>query len=337
MKLLISKQRKIWWAISGALAIASVIAMAISTAKYGYPVKPGLDFIGGTRLQMERDCSQADCRKPIDPAQVRAILDEAGLANSNVQVIGDRQEGTQGIVIRTASLDGETRTKLRDQLDDEIGPFDLKATQIDTVGPVLGKQILASGLLALLVSFAGIVAYLSIRFKLDYAILSIVALFHDVFITVGVFSVLGLVMGWEVDSLFIVSLLTITGFSVNDTVVIYDRIRETLQLNPGVHIDQIVDDAVNQTLSRSINTTLTTLLTLTSIFLFGGVTLKGFALALIVGFVLGAYSSIFVASSLLGWWRSRNDTHESLATREAMDRAGEFAPTEPSPGEDELV
>ncbi|NJM57531.1 MAG: protein translocase subunit SecF [Synechococcales cyanobacterium RU_4_20] len=313
MKLLISKQRKTWWAISGALALASLVAMVISFTQFGYPVKPGLDFVGGTRLQMERDCSKADCAQPIDPAQVRAILDEQGLGNSSVQVIGDNKPGTQGIVVRTITLDGETRTKLRDRLAKDIGPFDPETTQIDTVGPVLGKQILASGLLALLVSFGGIVAYLSVRFKLDYAILSIVALFHDVFITVGVFSVLGLVLGWEVDSLFIVALLTITGFSVNDTVVIYDRIRETLQLNPDAPMDQIVDDAVNQTLSRSINTTLTTLLTLTSIFLFGGVTLKAFALALIVGFVLGAYSSIFVASSLLGWWRERSSANVALA------------------------
>ncbi len=315
MKLLISKQRKLWWLISGILTLISIAAMAISFGKFGYPIRPGLDFIGGTRLQIERNCAEADCSQPIDPAQVRSILSEQNLGNSSVQVIG---ENKQGVVIRTVNLDGEKRTELRDRLAAKIGPFDANSAQIDTVGPVLGRQILASGLMALIVSFAGIVAYLSVRFKLDYALLAIVALFHDVFITVGFFSVLGLVMGLEVDSLFIVALLTITGFSVNDTVVIYDRVRETLQLNPENSIDQVIDDAVNQTLGRSINTTLTTLLSLVAIFLFGGITLKYFALALIIGFILGAYSSIFIASSLLGWWRGRQG-NASLLTAETAD------------------
>jgi len=122
------------------------------------------------------------------------------------------------------------------------------------------------------------------------------------------------VQGTEVDSLFIVALLTIVGFSVNDTVVIYDRIRENLKLHPDYSINQVVDDAVNQTLTRSLNTTLTVLLTLLAIFLFGGETLKNFALALIIGFTMGAYSSIFIASTLLAWWRNRTPGGPNLAT-----------------------
>jgi preprotein translocase subunit SecF len=131
-------------------------------------------------------------------------------------------------------------------------------------------------------------------------------LFHDVFITTGIFSFLGLVGGVEIDSLFVVAILTIIGFSVNDTVVIYDRIREVISLHPDQPIDQIVDDSINQTMSRSINTTLTVLLTLLSIYLFGGDTLKNFALCLIIGFTAGAYSSIFIASTLFGWWRKNH-------------------------------
>jgi preprotein translocase subunit SecF len=144
-----------------------------------------------------------------------------------------------------------------------------------------------------------------LRFQFDYAFFAFVALFHDILITVGIFSILGLVQGVEIDSLFVVAILTIIGFSVNDTVVIYDRVREVIKLNPSEPISQVVDDAVNQTMGRSINTTLTVLLTLFSIFLFGGETLKYFALALIVGFTAGAYSSIFIASTLLAWWRDR--------------------------------
>jgi len=266
------------------------------------PLRPSLDFIGGTRLQFELDCTKPENCKPIDLAVVREVLDTQGLAGSSIQVIGKEQ---RGLSLRTKTLDVEKRTKLQTALSDKIGAFAPKSTQIDTVGPTLGKQLFTSGLLAILLSFAGITVYLTFRFQLDYAFFAFVALFHDVFITVGIFSFLGLVLGVEVDSLFVVAILTIIGFSVNDTVVIYDRVREVIKLNPGMSIDQVVDDAVMQTLGRSINTTMTTLLTLFSIFLFGGETLKYFALALIVGFIAGAYSSIFIASTLLAWWRSR--------------------------------
>jgi preprotein translocase subunit SecF len=216
--------------------------------------------------------------------------------------LGEKQ---QALTIRTKNLNVEQRTKLQDTLSQKIGAFDPKTIQNDTVGPTLGRQLFSSGLLAIILSFAGILIYLSFRFQFDYAFFAFVALFHDVLITTGMFSILGLVAGIEIDSLFVVGILTIIGFSVNDTVVIYDRVREVIKLNPEQDIDQVVEDAVNQTLTRSINTTLTVLLTLFSIFLFGGETLKNFALCLIIGFTAGAYSSIFIASTLLAWWRER--------------------------------
>jgi preprotein translocase subunit SecF len=305
MKFSVIKQRSLWWSISAAIILAGIVSMAISWTRPDIraPLRPSLDFIGGTRLQFELDCTQPENCKPItnlDP--VREVLNSQGLGGSSVQVIGEEQ---RGILLRTKTLDVEQRTKLQAALSEKLGAFAPQSTQIDTVGPTLGRQLFTSGLIALLVSFAGITIYLTFRFQLDYAFFAFVALFHDVLITLGVFSFLGLVLGVEVDSLFVVALLTIIGFSVNDTVVIYDRVREVLKLNPGLPIDQIVDDAVVQTLGRSINTTLTTLLTLVSIFLFGGETLKYFALALIVGFIAGAYSSIFIASTLLAWWRAR--------------------------------
>ncbi len=307
MKFSVNKQRNLWWSLSLALILASLISMLISWQQINAPLRPSLDFIGGTRLQLERDCSIAgNCDRLIDLAAVRQIAADQGLGSSTIQLVDkDRNSSNQILSIRTKNLSSEERIKLQDALSQAIGTLDLEASQNDTVGPTIGRQLLSSGLLALIVSFAGIIIYLSFRFELDYAVFAIIALFHDVLITAGAFSVLGLVQGVEVDSLFIVSLLTITGFSVNDTVVIYDRIREVIKLNPHQPIKEIVDDAVNQTLTRSINTTLTVLLTLFSIFLFGGETLKNFALALIIGFTLGAYSSIFIASTLLSLWRER--------------------------------
>ncbi len=315
MKLQVIRQRAIWWTISSAIIIAGIIAMVISWKQIGAPLRPSLDFVGGTRLQIELDCTQPNnCDKPINLDAVRSVLDAQGLGSSSVQIVGSEQ---RAVSIRTATLDVDQRSKLQADLTAKVGKFNPKTTQIDTVGPTLGKQLFSSGLLALIVSFAGIALYLSFRFQLDYAVFAIVALFHDILITVGIFSIFGLVLNMEVDSLFIVALLTIVGFSVNDTVVIYDRVRETIALNPGRHIDDVVDDAVNQTLTRSINTTLTVLLTLVALFFFGGETLKNFALALIIGFTMGAYSSIFIASTLLALWRERTGKAVSGSTEQA--------------------
>ncbi len=303
MKFSVTKRRGLWWTISGTAIVASIVMMIISFAILNAPLRPGLDFIGGTRIQIAKDCSVAgNCNQPIDTAQVREVLDKQGYGNSSIQLLGDAQ---QILSVRTENIDGEQRTKLLDSLGKAIGKFDSQTIQIDSVGPTIGEELFVSGILALLVAFFGIIVYLSIRFQFDYAFFAIAALFHDVLITSGVFSFLGLVMGLEVDSLFLVSLLTIIGFSVNDTVVIYDRIRENLVNTPELSINEVIDNAVSQTLGRSINTTLTTLLPLLGIFFFGGQTLKFFALALIIGFILGAYSSIFIASTLLAWWRNK--------------------------------
>ncbi|BDA68684.1 protein-export membrane protein SecF [Calothrix sp. PCC 7716] len=323
MKIAVNKRRSLWWGISSALLIIGIISMVISTfnPQIKAPLRPGLDFIGGTRLQLERDCTQpGNCDKPIDINAVREIAQARGLGDASIQLITDEETKQEnGILIRSKDLSPEQRTQLENALAEKIGAFDPEKKSIDTVGPTLGRELFTSGLTALFLSLIGILVYLRIRFQWDYAVFAIVALFHDVLITIGVFSILGF-FGVEVDSLFVVALLTIVGFSVNDTVVIYDRIRETAQIEKGRSITEIVDDAVDQTLARSINTTFTTMLTLFAIFLFGGETLKIFSLSLIVGFTMGAYSSIFIASTLLAWWRQRSEkgtpppNTESVAT-----------------------
>lgn len=311
MRLNINKARGTWWTISCVIILSGIISMVISSLNPDIkaPLRPSLDFIGGTRLQLVRDCGKiGNCDQPIDINVVREVARSQGLGDSSIQLISENGQ-ENGITIRTKTLAAEQRINLQNALSEKIGTFDPQKNQDDSVGATLGKELFTSGVLALTVSFIGITIYMAVRFQWDYAVFAIVALFHDILITTGVFSILGLVFGVEVDSLFIVALLTITGFSVNDTVVIYDRIRETIKLHPEQPIADVVDDAVNQTLSRSINTTLTTLLTLTAIFFFGGETLHNFSLALIVGFIIGAYSSIFIASTLLIWWRERNENY----------------------------
>jgi preprotein translocase subunit SecF len=291
--------------LSTAVILTGIISMVLSwtNPEIGSPLRRGLDFTGGSKLQYELDCSIANNCKPIDIVVVREIVKNQGIVDPLIQLVG---KDSTGLSIRTKDLKVDSRTKLEAALTEKIGKFDPKKIQNDTVGPTLGQELFQSGLIAIGLSFGLILLYLSFRFKFDYAFFAFVALFHDVFITTGIFSILGLVGGVEIDSLFIVGLLTIIGFSVNDTVVIYDRIREVISLHPDQQINQIVDDAVNQTMSRSINTTLTVLLTLFAIFFFGGDTLKNFALCLIIGFTAGAYSSIFIASTLFAWWRENH-------------------------------
>jgi preprotein translocase subunit SecF len=298
MQLNVNRNRRLWLSLSSGFIVAGLIAMAISWATLGSPLRLGIDFTGGTLLQMRFPSAQV----VPDTAKVREALEKKNLAGSVIQ-----KSGKEEILIRTKPLEQKERLALQEELKKDLGSFSLE--RVETVGPTLGKELFTNGILALLLAFLGITIYISFRFQTDYAIFALVALVHDVLVTMGVFAILGLVFKTEVDSLFVVALLTIIGFSVNDTVVVYDRIRENLKfISRKKAFCEIVDESVNQTLARSINTSLTALLTLFALLIFGGQTVHDFALALIVGFVSGTYSSIFNASILLTWWRERKGT-----------------------------
>jgi preprotein translocase subunit SecF len=322
MKLDVIKYGRIFITTSTLSILVGIVAMLISWQTLGFPLRPAIDFTGGTRLSLELVCENApnntgNCGQSIDIALVRAAIAEKGYANVTMQLLG--QDG-RGLLLQTGDLEVNERSQLQDSLKNilsKFGKIDESKSQIQRVGPTVGNQLLTSGMLALLLSFVGIAAYLGFRYQIDYAFFAIVALLHDVLITGGIFAILGLTIGVEVDSLFIVAMLTIIGFSVNDTVIIYDRIRENIKvLGSDYNFNDLVNLSVNQTLARSINTTVTALLSLVAIFLFGGSTLKFFALALIIGFSSGAYSSIFNASILLAWWRDRsqNSLNKSLTS-----------------------
>ncbi len=311
MRLDVIKNARLYLTISTAVIVAGLIAMVISFQQLGSPLRLGIDFTGGSSVTLGLACNADGCGKPIDVAIVRQSVESKGFANSVIQLVEGKD--LKGVSVRTARLSTDDRAKLKATMTEALkqyGEVDPKKSQIDEVGPSIGQQALKNGLLAIALSFSGIGIYLAFRFQLDYATFAIIALFHDILVTVGVFALLGLTMGVEIDSLFIVSMLTICGFSVNDTVVIYDRIRENVKLDKSAtSFNNLVNASVNQTLGRSINTSLTSTLPLIAIFLFGGATLRFFSLALIIGFLSGAYSSIFNASILLAWWRSRSSTY----------------------------
>lgn len=317
MKLDVIKNARLYFSISSAVILAGLVAMVISFQQLGSPLRLGIDFTGGSSITLGLACDAGNCGKPIDVSVVRQAVESKGFTNSVIQLVEGKD--LKGISIRTARLSVDERAKLKETLTESLkqyGEVDPKKSQIDEVGPAIGQQALNNGLLALAVSFTGIGVYLAFRFQLDYATFAIIALFHDIFVTAGAFSILGLTMGVEIDSLFIVSMLTICGFSVNDTVVIYDRIRENVKIDTDTtSFNNLVNASVNQTLGRSINTSLTSTLPLVAIFLFGGATLRFFALALIIGFLSGAYSSIFNASILLAWWRSRSSSYNASSPK----------------------
>jgi preprotein translocase subunit SecF len=302
----IVKYRSIWFGISLLLTVPGLIGIIMCCIQFHAPLKPGIDFTGGSILQYQFD-------KPASLEAVHKVLDESGLTGSQVQqaMVSDRE----AVMMSTKAITEAEKSKLDAALTQQLGPF--KAVSVDTVTATVGPELLANGLIAMLVTFAGMVAYISYRFKFDYAICAIAALFHDVLVLSGIFAILGLTIGTEVDSLFISAVLTVIGFSVHDTIVVFDRIRENAKYVGSKGIDpvtnqefkknfgDVANDSVNQTLARSIYTSLTVIITLLALYLLGGVTTRDFVLAMLIGIISGTYSSIFNASCLLVWWREQ--------------------------------
>jgi preprotein translocase subunit SecF len=210
------------------------------------------------------------------------------------------------VSVRAKHIQGHADQEILKDLQAKYGP--ITVLQKNSIGPALANELLVNGFLALLMAYVLIVGYLTFRFQFDFAICAVVALVHDTIFLFGMFAMFGALFHTEVDSLFVTALLTAVGFSVHDTIVVFDRIRENnrVYFTKKVPFVDIVNASVNQTLARSINTSLTALLTLTALYLWGGETTRDFVLAIIIGIAAGTYSSIFNASVLLAMWRNRN-------------------------------
>jgi preprotein translocase subunit SecF len=300
------KYRWIWFGISLAILIPGLIGIIGCCMQFHAPLKPGIDFTGGSILQY-----QFEGKSP-DLDAVRNVLTESNFPGSQVQLA--TIAGGNVVVMRTRAIESETeKRKLDEDLTKKIGTF--KVLSVDKVSATVGPELLANGLVALAITFAMMILYISWTFKLDYAICAIIALLHDALALCGIFAIFGLLLGKEVDSLFISAILTVIGFSVHDTIVVFDRIRENAKYVGSKGVDpqtgqefkktfgDVANDSVNQTLARSIYTSFTVIITLTSLYLLGGVTTRDFVLAMLIGIISGTYSSIFNASCLLVLWR----------------------------------
>ena len=287
----IIKNKKYFLGFSGTVVVLSIVAMAI----FGF--KTGIDFEGGTLWQIKGD---------IAVPQLQSFFEN----NLNVKNITVYPEpSSQSFLVRSNDI---SEAKHQEYLTALKSNFkNIEELRFESVGPTIGKELKTNAYEAIILVLLGISIYVAYAFRKvsfpvkswKYGVITLITLFHDVIIPAGLLAVLGTKFGIEMDTNFIVALLVVMGFSVHDTIVVFDRIRENLTLSRGkVDFDEVVDKSINQTMARSINTSLTLVLVLVALFVFGPVSLKYFILTILVGTVFGTYSSIFIASPLLTIW-----------------------------------
>jgi preprotein translocase subunit SecF len=278
---------RLWFFISGTLIVISLATLVFNGVVRGKPMNFGIDFTGGTLLNLR-------FTQPVTVAAVREILHTYNLGGAVIQ-----RSGEKDIFIRSEPIEGEVRQKIISELSEKLGGVEL--LEADTIGPLIGAELRWQALWALLIAAAGILIYISFRFEFIYAVAGVLALLHDAIISTGFMALL-----WRnVDITFIAGILTILGYSINDTVVIFDRIRENLRKPGKKKFAEVVNQSLLETMARSINTVLTVIVMVLAMLFFGGENLRDLCLVLLIGFVAGTYSSIFIASPIVVWWESR--------------------------------
>ena len=295
---LVKNKRKIK-GFSTFLILLSLLGILYSTFNTAYkkPINLGMDFVGGNEIRIERVCENecSDISPDLVLENLRKVTKNKNLLNS---VKLQFQKNNKLVSIRTSYLKIEESNNLITNLENIIGPLNYNSKNSRLIGPKLGKRLLTNCITSLLVSLLAISLYITIRFDRKYAIYALFALFHDLLIVFGIFSWLGILLSVEVNSLFAVSLLTIAGYSVNDTVVIFDRIRENLRSREKGY-NETIELSINESFRRTTFTSLTTLIPLLTLILFGSYSLFWFSVSLLLGIIIGSYSSILLAPSFL--------------------------------------
>lgn len=315
-------KRKIFLTISGILVLASWTSLLI------FGLKPGMDFTGGSLWELKiSGVTQDEARSKIENA-----FKSAGIEKYSLQTGGEKnflikfqditEEKHQELKLSIEQLEISSADVVGEELNIQGKQAKIEEIRFETIGPSIGKELRQKAYWAIALVLIFIVLYIAFAFRKvsepvsswKYGVIAVVALIHDVSIPTGVFSVLGRLKGYEVDTLFVTALLTVLGFSVHDTIVVFDRIRENLLKFRSEIYENVVNKSVNQTMARSINTSLTTLLVLLSLYIFGGDSIKNFVLVLILGISFGTYSSIFVASPLAVMWNLRTQKNKAKKT-----------------------
>lgn len=284
--------------------ISLLIIIPGSVSLFLYGLKPSIDFVGGSRIEIQNP--------KFTSIQTNTEELVSSLKDQGVDVHSIQKAGEMGIILRTKPLDPKTHVKVIAEIQKKYPKT--KEVSFQTIGPIVGAETTMNAVKAVVVASILIVLYIAFSFRKvpkpasswRFGICAIIALLHDVLVVMGIFSLLGKILNVEIDSLFVTAILTIIGFSVHDTIVVFDRIRENLLKGGEGTFEQIVNDSILQTLGRSLNTSLTVLLVLFTLILFGGGSTKWFIVALFVGVASGTYSSIFNAAPLLVVWEEWN-------------------------------
>ncbi|MGI5911474.1 MAG: protein translocase subunit SecF [Syntrophomonadaceae bacterium] len=274
-----TKYRKIFYIISLLIIIPGIISLSTKGLNLG------IDFVGGSIIQVRIEST-------VEPAEVRNVLREFGMDKADVSKSGSE------FLIRTSELDQEQTNKLMDSFESAFKNVEFLSAE--TVGASIGKELTRKAIIAVIVAALAMLAYISIRFEWSFGVAAIVSVLHNILLVLGLYSI----FQWEVTTAFIAAMLTIVGYSINDTIVIFDRIRENLRMKHKENYINLVNRSILQSLNRSINTVLTSAFALIALLAFGGGNIKYFVLAMLIGFIVGAYSSIFIASPV--WYDIKN-------------------------------
>jgi preprotein translocase subunit SecF len=288
--------RRLFYAVAIVLMICSIASLAVKQLNLG------LDFTGGALVELQYESAA-------DLSEVRTILRAAGYDDAVVQNFG----ASTDVLIRLASDDPDLGSRIAEIVrGEESGEVTVK--RIEFIGPQVGEELRDQGGLGMLLAMGGILLYVSLRFQMKFAVASIVALVHDVIFTLGIFSFFGI----SFDLTVLAALLAVIGYSLNDTIVVFDRVRENLRVMRNVELEEVINVSTTQTLARTLATSASTLLVLFALYFFGGENIQGFALALIIGVGIGTYSSIYVANGLL---MTMNLTREDLIPPQIEEEA----------------
>lgn len=296
----VTKHYKIWFTTSGLLIAASLFLLLF------WGLRAGIDFRGGALIETTFE-------KTVTSNEVREALLSSKFDGITIQPVSD-----QTLIIKTKPLEQAEIEVFKLTLTEKIGPY--QEVRFESIGPTIGRELVKKAYWQIILVTLGIVAYITYAFRKigkqtkksrispwHLGLAAVIALLHDLLITVGVFVVLGKYRGVEIDALFITALLTVLGFSIHDTIVVFDRVREYLQTYSHKTIRTVIDYSINSTMARSINTTSTVIFVLVAMLMFGGETIFNFVLALLVGILVGTYSSIFIASPILYLWHRKKD------------------------------
>ncbi len=303
------QQRRWYFTISAVLILLSVAALVASAMMFGQPLRISIDFKGGTLFSLKFN-------EPVTEAAIQKVFEQHGYGNPIIQQLGAKDENLWQV--RTSQADADEVQAILDDLDAQVGSIDRQLSNWNTVKPTVGAEVARRAAEAVVVSSIVVLLFIWFSFRrvphpLRYGVVSIVAMSINVIISVGFYALMGILQGWEADALFLTAILTVIGFSVQDVIVVFDRIRENIPRHRGEPFEMIVNRSVLETVHRSLATQLNAMFVMIAILLFGGASIKPFIAVMLVGMVSETYTSLFVAVPLLVVWEQYNQRKKAAA------------------------